>query len=236
MCVKSHFAKCANLNEWIHVNVAGWSLKCLTPSSAPKALDSCLPCGVSSGALRFLFGQHLSIHEVYSRFFGLFGVYYSLQYLSLSDATVLTFLAPMFTCVTGAVILKEDFHWKQAVAGCEFPISWQSAYTHVFTFKCSWSNILFGSIVCSLLGVVLIARPDFLFGHKIQDTVVHPVEGVEIDIEIDMQTLNPVDSVTPHQRLLAVGWVFAYYCLRVGKCSLWLQGGADWCMWCNWCM
>ena len=74
--------------------------------------------------------------------------------------------------------------------------------------------------MCSLLGVVLIARPDFLFGHKIQDTVVHPVEGVEIDIEIDMQTLNPVDSVTPHQRLLAVGWVFACHCLRVGKCSL----------------
>ncbi len=33
------------------------------------------------------------------------GVHYSLQYLTLSDATMLTFLAPMCTAVTGAMLL-----------------------------------------------------------------------------------------------------------------------------------
>ncbi|KAF7986785.1 hypothetical protein HWV62_20396 [Athelia sp. TMB] len=68
-------------------------------------------------------------------FFGLFGIYYSLQYLSLSDATVLTFLAPMATGVTGALLLGEVFTLKEALAG-----------------------------LCSLVGVVLIARPTFIFG------------------------------------------------------------------------
>lgn len=54
------------------------------------------------------------------RFFGLFGVYYSLQYLSLSDATVLTFLAPMCTAVTGAVLLHEKLSWREAFAGREY--------------------------------------------------------------------------------------------------------------------
>lgn len=54
------------------------------------------------------------------RFFGLFGVYYSLQYLSLSDATVLTFLAPMCTAVTGAVLLHEQLSWREAFAGREY--------------------------------------------------------------------------------------------------------------------
>ncbi|CAL1702543.1 unnamed protein product [Somion occarium] len=113
-------------------------------------------------------------------FFGLFGVYYSLQYLSLSDATVLTFLAPMFTCVTGALILKEDFHWKQAVAG-----------------------------LCSLFGVVLIARPDFIFGHRKHDGITHLVEGVDLD-------LNPTDGVPPTQRLVAVGVALIGVCGATG--------------------
>lgn len=57
-----------------------------------------------------------------TRFFGLFGVYYSLQYLSLSDATVLTFLGPLFTGVTGALFLKEKFTLKEGLAGCALSI------------------------------------------------------------------------------------------------------------------
>ncbi|KAH7886623.1 hypothetical protein F5I97DRAFT_1808140 [Phlebopus sp. FC_14] len=68
-------------------------------------------------------------------FFGLFGVYYSLQYLSLADTTVLTFLGPLFTAILGHLILKESYSTKEALAG-----------------------------LCSLFGVVLIARPPFLFG------------------------------------------------------------------------
>ncbi|KAI0072257.1 hypothetical protein K474DRAFT_1711774 [Panus rudis PR-1116 ss-1] len=101
-------------------------------------------------------------------FFGLYGIYFSLQYLSLSDATVLTFLAPMCTAIVGAVILKEDLHWKQVVAG-----------------------------LFSLLGVVLIARPKFLFGGSSED-------------ESDQ------DEVTPAQRLLAVGVALLGVCGATG--------------------
>ncbi|KAG1865009.1 drug/metabolite transporter superfamily [Suillus subalutaceus] len=68
-------------------------------------------------------------------FFGLSGMYWSLQYLSVADATVLVFLTPLTTAVAGSVFLKESYSVKQAVAA-----------------------------VFSLLGVVLIGRPAFLFG------------------------------------------------------------------------
>ncbi|KAI0048180.1 DUF6-domain-containing protein, partial [Auriscalpium vulgare] len=70
-------------------------------------------------------------------FFGLFGMYFSLKYLSLSDATVLTFLAPIFTGFTGALFLKEPFSRKEFLAG-----------------------------LCSFFGVILIARPAAIFGSK----------------------------------------------------------------------
>lgn len=68
-------------------------------------------------------------------FFGLSGVYLALQHLSVADASVLIFLTPLMTAVAGSVLLKESYSTNQAVAG-----------------------------VCSLLGVVLITRPPFLFG------------------------------------------------------------------------
>ena len=51
------------------------------------------------------------------RFFGLFGIYYPPRYLSLSDATVLTLLAPLCTAITGALFLKENFRLTQVLAG-----------------------------------------------------------------------------------------------------------------------
>ncbi|KAF6756642.1 drug/metabolite transporter superfamily [Ephemerocybe angulata] len=77
----------------------------------------------------------LLVFRGFTGFISLFGIYYSLQYLSLSDATVLTFLAPLCTAVAGAVLLGEKFSLKQAAAA-----------------------------VISLIGVVLIARPASLFG------------------------------------------------------------------------
>ncbi|OJA11336.1 hypothetical protein AZE42_04935 [Rhizopogon vesiculosus] len=68
-------------------------------------------------------------------FFGLFGMYYSLQYLSLADATVLSFLFPLSIALGGHFILKEPYSKHQAFAA-----------------------------IFSLLGVMLIARPPFLFG------------------------------------------------------------------------
>ncbi|CAD6888323.1 unnamed protein product [Tilletia laevis] len=73
----------------------------------------------------------------FSGFFGLFGLYFSLQYLSLADATVITFLSPLATAIIAAAFLKEQLHSRQLVAG-----------------------------LVSVLGVVLIARPQFLFGGR----------------------------------------------------------------------
>ncbi|KAG9075928.1 hypothetical protein FS749_012343 [Ceratobasidium sp. UAMH 11750] len=94
-------------------------------------------------------------------FFGLSGLYYSLQYMSLSDATVLTFLSPNVTAALGFLFLREAVSWKQAAAG-----------------------------VTSLLGVILIAKPTFLFGGG-GKTDVGAGEG------------GPV--VTEAQRMVAVG-------------------------------
>jgi hypothetical protein len=52
------------------------------------------------------------------RFFGISGLYFSLQYLSLSDATALTFLVPILTGFSGAVFLKEPLSLSELLAGC----------------------------------------------------------------------------------------------------------------------
>ena len=59
------------------------------------------------------------------RFFGLFGMYYSLQYLSLSDAVVLTFLIPACTALSGYFFLGEGYSRGQAFATgtSRFPFS-----------------------------------------------------------------------------------------------------------------
>ncbi|KAJ8597259.1 DUF6-domain-containing protein [Rhizopogon salebrosus TDB-379] len=89
-------------------------------------------------------------------FIAICGMYWSLQYLSVADATVLTFLKPLTTALAGWIFLKEGYSIKQGFAA-----------------------------VCSLLGVVLIARPPFLFGSP---TVI-PV----------------VPEATPAGRLMGVG-------------------------------
>ncbi|KAM6496513.1 DUF6 domain containing protein [Amanita muscaria] len=68
-------------------------------------------------------------------YIGIFGLYYSLQYLPLADAVALTFLTPLFTAVFGALLLKEKFGIKEA-----------------------------SGAMISLIGATLIARPPFIFG------------------------------------------------------------------------
>ncbi|KAF9441544.1 drug/metabolite transporter superfamily [Macrolepiota fuliginosa MF-IS2] len=104
----------------------------------------------------------------FAGFFGLFGIYFSLQFLSLSDATVLTFLAPLCTSVTGALFLGEKFTRREAFAA-----------------------------LLSLVGVILIARPPFIFGSnntQIPD-VIHQGDNTDA----------PTNEVTPEERLIAVG-------------------------------
>ncbi|EIW77919.1 integral membrane protein DUF6 [Coniophora puteana RWD-64-598 SS2] len=64
----------------------------------------------------------------------LFPNYWALKYLSLSDDTSLSFLSPLVTAVFARLFLKEAYSKKQACAA-----------------------------LCSLFGVILVARPPFLF-------------------------------------------------------------------------
>ncbi|KAI0969112.1 hypothetical protein F4678DRAFT_441000 [Xylaria arbuscula] len=68
-------------------------------------------------------------------FCGLFGLYYSLSYLEISDATAISFLVPTWTAVLCYVWLREPYRIQEAFSG-----------------------------LISLAGVLLIARPAFLFG------------------------------------------------------------------------
>ncbi|KAM0753050.1 hypothetical protein T439DRAFT_323660 [Meredithblackwellia eburnea MCA 4105] len=114
-------------------------------------------------------------------FGGLFGMYYSLKYLTLSDAVVLSFISPVLVGVLAAIFLKETYTKVEALTG-----------------------------VLSLFGVVLIAKPTFLFGNTGSAELSGP-GGV---------------PTTPEQRSVAVGvammGVFgsagAYLCIRkIGK-------------------
>ncbi|KAK7433023.1 hypothetical protein QQZ08_000496 [Neonectria magnoliae] len=65
---------------------------------------------------------------------GLFGLYYSLSYLEISDATVITFLVPTMTAFVCWIALNEPFTINEACAG-----------------------------LLAFVGVLFIARPGFLF-------------------------------------------------------------------------
>ncbi len=52
-------------------------------------------------------------------FFGLSGMYQSLKYLSVSDATTLSFLTPTTTALLGYLFLREPFTRKECTAGRE---------------------------------------------------------------------------------------------------------------------
>ncbi|CAH2322343.1 solute carrier family 35 member G1 [Pelobates cultripes] len=66
-------------------------------------------------------------------------LYYAVQSMPLADATVITFSSPAFTCIFACLLLKE---------------------------KCTVWDIIF--ILFTITGVVLIARPPFLFGARIE--------------------------------------------------------------------
>lgn len=51
----------------------------------------------------------LLVARGFGGFFGVFGMYYSLLYLPLSDATVITFLAPGLACWACSFLIEEPF-------------------------------------------------------------------------------------------------------------------------------
>ncbi|KAF2018196.1 hypothetical protein BU24DRAFT_440860 [Aaosphaeria arxii CBS 175.79] len=115
-----------------------------------------------------------------SGFFGVFGMYYSLMYLPLADATVITFLAPSLACWACSYLIKEPFTRMEQIA----------AYI-------------------SLFGVVLIARPVSLFT-SLSNTQDPPPDSANADLlPAPTNATSPIasnyDSVTPAQRAGAVG-------------------------------
>ncbi|SCU83485.1 LAFA_0D03884g1_1 [Lachancea sp. 'fantastica'] len=81
-------------------------------------------------------------------FFGVFGMYYSLMYLSVPDATVITFLGPSITGVLAWMVLHERYTKVEAT----------------------------GALV-SLFGVVMIVRPSFLLGDSTPQNTSDVVES-----------------------------------------------------------
>ena len=114
---------------------------------------------------------------------GLFGVYYSLIYLSLSDAIVITFLVPTTTAIAGYLLLGESLSRREILAGGAFLILYGPG-----------PNL--DLLVFSFFGVVLIARPEFLFGRHSNNTV--PIDGHDVPLS---------EKGSPAQRLVAVGHV-----------------------------
>lgn len=71
--------------------------------------------------------------------------------------------------------------------------------------------------VCSLAGVVLIARPAFLFGQAVRDVLPDPGAAVGDAVGTGPESAT---LVTPEQRLIAVGYVSpkrCYFMLRADK-------------------
>ncbi|KAK6189321.1 hypothetical protein LQW54_013384 [Pestalotiopsis sp. IQ-011] len=78
--------------------------------------------------------RRLLVLRGFAGFIGLFCSYYSLSYLNISDATVISFIVPTLTAFMCFVVLKEPFTVQEALAG-----------------------------IIAFIGVLFIARPPFLF-------------------------------------------------------------------------
>jgi drug/metabolite transporter (DMT)-like permease len=114
----------------------------------------------------------------FSGFFGIFGMWYSMQYLPLAEATVITFMAP---CVAGYichVLLHDPFTRKEQIAS-----------------------------LLALVGVVFIARPTSLFPSAGGEGTAAPVTGVETVYNGTESAHHPqtAEEATPAQRLMAIG-------------------------------
>ncbi|KAK0107180.1 hypothetical protein ONS95_003885 [Cadophora gregata] len=108
-------------------------------------------------------------------FFGIFGMYYSLQYLPVADAVVITFLAPSVASYGCYLFLREPF-----------PRSAQYA-----------SSI-------SLLGVVLIARPTSFFTSSSSSSTDFTTASNTTTISTDPTDPSSFPVPTSSQRLSAV--------------------------------
>lgn len=109
-------------------------------------------------------------------FVGVSGLYYSLQYLPLSEATVLTFMAPIVSCYACSFLLpNEPFTRTQQLAA-----------------------------MVSLAGVVLIARPSFIFPHPSEPGPDDVPGGNDNSTSLADPPEKDWNPVSPEQRVLAI--------------------------------
>lgn len=126
----------------------------------------------------------LLVARGFGGFFGVFGMYYSLLYLPLADATVITFLAPSLACWACSILIKEPFTRLEQLAA-----------------------------LVSVVGVALIARPTTLFaGFTSEDAPpatgnsdVIPDGNTTSPTGGENSNASNYEDVTPSQRLMAVG-------------------------------
>ncbi|KPM43907.1 hypothetical protein AK830_g2583 [Neonectria ditissima] len=117
---------------------------------------------------------------------GLFGLYYSLAYLEISDATVITFLVPTMTAFVCWIALSEPFTVKEASAG-----------------------------VLAFVGVLFIARPAFLFPEHDPDNsssqslsgILPPVKAdpTERSIAVGCAILGSFAAATAYATIRVIG-------------------------------
>ncbi len=108
-------------------------------------------------------------------FMGVFGLYFSLMYLPLSEATVLGFLTPILTCYLCSFIMPgETFTRQQQLAG-----------------------------FVSLFGVLFIARPTSLFTSSTSST--QPSDATMAPASNSTVTSDEPQQITSEQHLAAVG-------------------------------
>ncbi|KAF3039062.1 hypothetical protein E8E11_001493 [Didymella keratinophila] len=130
-------------------------------------------------------------------FVGLFGLYYSLSWLNISDATVITFIIPTLTALVCFIWLREPFTVREALAA-----------------------------LIAFSGVLLVARPTWLFPNPPVDPITGQPEADAIVKTLMNVMSSPKTTpapISPTQRTLAVlaavlnafGASLAYASIRV---------------------
>ena len=100
--------------------LSGIGEKFQTHCVAQRVFGDCWYSEVSQGRASCVLFSNIS--QSFCSFVGLSGLYFSLQYLSLSDSTALTFITPILTGFSGAIFLKEPFSTKQTFSGGKHPL------------------------------------------------------------------------------------------------------------------
>ncbi|KAJ5549814.1 hypothetical protein N7535_002244 [Penicillium sp. DV-2018c] len=128
-------------------------------------------------------------------FMGVYGLYYSVQYLPLSEATVITFLAPIMTCYACSLLIPgETFSRKQQLAA-----------------------------VVSLAGVILIARPFSKRASHTALASPTPAAVWALGLSVSAGPDEPPSDADPYHHIVAtivafigvLGAAGAYTCIRM---------------------